>query len=329
MWRWVKRIPTGVAIALAGAALAGATYQWTATRKELLATPAPGRLVDIGSRHRLHLWCAGNGEPTVFLETGLGGSSADWGLVQPNIAQSTRVCSYDRAGMGYSDPGASPRTAQRIARDLVLLLERSGISGPVVLVAASIGGYSARVFASEHSGRVAVLVLVDASHEDQAHEIPRLAQFVPLLSTLGMLRLAGISFGPPPAALAPSVRKFAEATRFRSTVQRTTADEIIHVRESAAQVRQTRRKLTVPVVVMTAARGADTAWLDLQRDLVGLSQRGCHIIVQQSGHAIALENPDAVVSAIRTAVRAVRGQFDSTAYCQSGDRQPAGSGWPR
>jgi pimeloyl-ACP methyl ester carboxylesterase len=312
MGRWTKRTLFGIAISLIGAALTGVLYQWATTRKELAATPPPGRLVAIDG-HRLHLSCTGNGEPTVLLETGLGGSTADWGFVQPNVAQFTRVCSYDRAGMGYSDPGPSPRTAERIARELAQLLDRSGIKGPLVLVAASIGAFPVRVFASHYGDRVAALVLVDASHENQEHAIPDLARFVPVLSSIGILRLAGISFGPPPAALAPSAREFAEATRFRTTSQRATADEIVHVRESAAQVAATRRNLSIPVIVVTAGRGADATWLDLQRDLVALSQRGCQIITKQSGHAILLEEPAVVVSAIRTAVHAIRGSHNVSA----------------
>ncbi len=115
MWRWTRRILVGLIGLFLLAVVAGATYQWVATRKELASTPPPGQLVDVGG-HRLHLWCTGVGAPPVILETGLGGSSADWGFVQPEIARFTRVCSYDRAGMGYSDPGPSPRTARHIAR---------------------------------------------------------------------------------------------------------------------------------------------------------------------------------------------------------------------
>ena len=194
MWRWTKRIFVVLGGFLLVSALSGATYQWLATRKDLAATPPPGHLVDIGG-YRLHLWCTGDGAPVVILDTGLGGSSAGWGFVQPQVARFTRVCSYDRAGMGYSDRGPSPRTARRIAGELAALLTRSGIGGPVVLVGASIAGFGVRVFASEYSQRAAGLVLVDASHEDDAHEVPGMARFVPLLSTIGMLRLLGVSFG--------------------------------------------------------------------------------------------------------------------------------------
>jgi pimeloyl-ACP methyl ester carboxylesterase len=158
MGRWTKRNLIAVGGLVVVAALTGAAYQWIATRRDLARTPPPGRLVDIGG-HRLHIWCSGSGAPSVILETGLGGSSADWGFVQPEVAGFTQVCSYDRAGMGYSDPGPSPRTTRRIAYELVQLLDRTGITGQVVLVGASIGGLAVRVFASEHPERTAGLVL--------------------------------------------------------------------------------------------------------------------------------------------------------------------------
>jgi pimeloyl-ACP methyl ester carboxylesterase len=306
MRRWTLRILIGLCGLIGVTALTGATYQWLATRQELAATPPPGHLVDIGG-HRLHLWCTGDGAPAVILDTGLGGSSAGWGFVQPEVARITRVCSYDRAGMGYSDPGPSPRTARRIASELAELLARSGIAGPVVVVGASIAGFDVRVFASDHPERVAGLVLVDASHEDDAHEVPRMARFVPLLSTIGVFRLFGVSFGQRIESLAPSVRQFAQATRFRAAGYQAAADEIIHVRESAEEVRRSRRKLTIPVLVVTGARGADENWRRLQQDQASLSERGCLIIAQQSGHVVLIDQPEVVVDAIRTVVEAVRG----------------------
>jgi pimeloyl-ACP methyl ester carboxylesterase len=306
MRRWTIRIVVSLCSVIVAAAITGATYQWLATRTDLAATPPPGQLVDIGG-YRLHLWCTGDGAPAVILDTGLGGSSAEWGFVQPEVARFTRVCSYDRAGMGYSDPGPSPRTARRIASELAELLARSGIAGPVVLVGASIAGFDVRVFASDHPERAAALVLVDASHEDQAHEVPWLARFVPLLSTMGAFRLFGVSFGQRLESLSPSVQQFARATRFRAAGYQAAADELIHVRESAEEVRRSRRKLTIPVLVVTGARGADENWRQLQRDQVSLSERGCLILAEQSGHVVALGQPEIVVKAIRTVVETARG----------------------
>lgn len=306
MRRVTIRVVVGLCGAVVIAALTGTTYQWLATRRDLTSTPPPGHLVDIGG-YRLHLWCTGTGAPAVILDAGLGGSSADWGFVQPEEARFTHVCSYDRAGMGYSDPGPSPRTARRSASELAELLVRGGIAGPVVLVGASIAGFDVRVFASENPERAAGLVLVDASHEDDAHEVPRMARFVPLLSTIGVLRLRGVSFGQRVESLAPAVQPFARATRFRTAGYNAAADEIIHVRESAEEVRSSRRKLSIPVLVVTGARGADENWRRLQQDQASLSERGCLIIAQRSAHLVALDQPEVVVDAIRTVVETARG----------------------
>src|SRR3954465_5563864 len=159
MGRWTKRIFVVLFAFLVIATLCGATYQWLAARMELAATPPPGRLVDLGG-YRLHLWCTGDGAPAVILDAGLGGPSAGWGFVQPEVARFPRVCSYDRGGMGYSNPGPSPRTARRIASELAELLARGGIAGPVVLVGESIAGFNVRVFATDHLERATGLVLV-------------------------------------------------------------------------------------------------------------------------------------------------------------------------
>ncbi|HEY7058107.1 MAG TPA: alpha/beta hydrolase [Vicinamibacterales bacterium] len=306
MRRWTSRLLVGLCGLIVVAVLAGTAYQWLATRKDLAATPPPGSLVDIGG-YRLHLWCTGDGSPAVILDTGLGGSSADWGYVQPDVARFTRVCSYDRAGMGYSDPGPSPRTARRIAIELAQLLARSRISGPVVLVGASIAGFDVRVFASDYAERAAGLVLVDASHEDQAHQIPRLAPFVPLLSAIGVFRLLGVSFGGPTESLAPPVQQFARATKFRASGYQAAADEIRHVRDSASEVRSSRRKLKIPVVVVTGGRGADAHWRQLQQDQASLSERGCLIIAENSGHVVSIDQPAVIVHAIRMIVETARG----------------------
>ena len=233
--------------------------------------------MDVQGR-RIHIWCTGSGAPAVILETGLGGTSADWGFVKPEAAKFTRVCSYDRAGMGYSDPGPSPRTGARIARELVELLERSGLTTPVILVGASIGGLTVRLFASEYAEHVAVWSSLMRHLRANWVPVPGLAVFVPLLSSTGILRLLGVSFGLDAESLAPAVRRFARATRYRAAGYKAAADEIIHAPVSAAEVKAARRKLTVPLVVVSAGRASDAMWRNTNRDQVGLSSLGCHII---------------------------------------------------
>ena len=197
-----------------------------------------------------------------------------------------------------------------MADELSQLLDRTGVGEPLVLVGASTGGLVVRLFASERADRVAGLVLVDASHEDQEMEMPGIAPFVPLLSSVGAFRLFGVSFGLPADFLEPSVRDFARATAFRASAYQATANEGLSLLESAAEVRASRRKLTIPVVVLTAGRDPDPASRELQRDLVGLSPHACQVIAEQSSHAIALDQPQVVVDAIRATVSRVRGQND-------------------
>src|SRR5437016_2594972 len=149
MRRWAKRILATFIVMLTVAGMTGAAYHAIAGRRELAANPPPGELEDIGG-YRLHIRCMGAGSPPVILDTGLGGSLLDWGFVQPEVAKFTRVCSYDRAGMGFSDLGPSPRTSRRVASELRELLDRKGIREPVVLVGASSGGFNMRIFASEY-----------------------------------------------------------------------------------------------------------------------------------------------------------------------------------
>ncbi len=101
--------------------------------------PPPGQMIDIGVR-KLHLYCTGEGSPTVILIAGGGAFSIDWALVQPKVAEKTQVCSYDRAGLGWSDPGSAEETVEETINDLHALLRASGEKGPFILVGASIGG---------------------------------------------------------------------------------------------------------------------------------------------------------------------------------------------
>jgi pimeloyl-ACP methyl ester carboxylesterase len=127
--------------------------------------PMPGRLVDVGG-HRLHIHTVGEGWPTVVLDAGLGESALTWAGIQPEIAKFSRVCSYDRAGMGWSDPGPQPRTYPRIAAELHTLLHNAGEKPPYVLVGHSAGGFTVRLFAQFHPDEVAGVVLVDPSDEE-------------------------------------------------------------------------------------------------------------------------------------------------------------------
>ena len=159
------------------------------------AYPPPGQMVDVGG-YRLHINCTGSGSPTVVIESGWGDSSASWGWVQPEVAKTTRICTYDRAGMGWSEASPEPRTAREFAKELHTLLAKANEPGPYVLVGHSMGGYTVRVYAHDYPEEVAGLVLIDPqdlSTSDAATPKPAPkpggTSLPALLARIGLVRL--------------------------------------------------------------------------------------------------------------------------------------------
>ena len=149
--------------------LVGLSYQTVGAALDAQSYPPPGRLVDV-SGYRLHLYCTGEGATTVVLDSGLGGSWLDWSKVQPALEETTRVCSYDRAGLGWSDVGPEPRDARHAVDELHTLLQNAGISGPLILVGHSNGGLRAQLYAAEYPEDVVGMVLVDPTITQTADE---------------------------------------------------------------------------------------------------------------------------------------------------------------
>ena len=150
---------------------AAALYESLSERRDLRANPIPGELVDVGL-YQLHIYCTGSGSPAVILESGLGDSYISWKKVQPQIAKFTRVCSYDRAGLGFSYYTRHPSTSKHFAQELHTLLHNAGIPPPYVLVGHSMGGFTVRLYASLYRSEVAGMVLVDSSHPEQQKRLP-------------------------------------------------------------------------------------------------------------------------------------------------------------
>ncbi len=164
---WIRRGVLGLVIGLVALAVIGAIYQAFATEIYRRLYPPPGELVDVGG-HSLHINCVGEGSPTVILESGSGATSVDWANIQPEVANTTRVCAYDRAGSGWSEPGPGPGDPQQIAGELHTLLGNAGIDGPYVLVGHSFGGLYVRMYADLYPNEVEGMVLVDSSHPEQS-----------------------------------------------------------------------------------------------------------------------------------------------------------------
>ena len=317
----------GLLVVTVCASVVGAIYQYLGNRRDLRAHPAPGKLFDIGSRH-LHLWCVGSGSPVVVLEAGGGGNALEWSRVQPEVAKTTRVCSYDRAGFGWSDLGPAPRTAGQIANELHRLLQVAQVPAPYVLAGHSIGGLYIRQYASTNPKDVAGMVLVDATHEDVRTRIPGAAPNVLLLhvvtdlhsalAVVGWARLMDIRFAGGPA-LGAQANVLAEGIKFRTTAPYADGEESLGWEESASQVRQTRRVLDIPLVVVTRGRWdglrglpedkqlqMKRAWGEMQADLVTLSPQGTQVVAVNSDHYVHLGQPDVVIDAIRTVVAKAR-----------------------
>src|SRR5262245_3259234 len=160
----------GVGLAsLLGLLLVGYIYEPIAEATDAKAYPPPGQLVDVGG-YRLHINCTGTGSPTVVIDAGQGDWSTSWGVVQQEVAKTTRICTYDRAGLGWSEAGPLPRDAAEFAKELHTLLQNAGIPGPYVMVGHSLGGASIRVFVSEHASEVAGVVLIESMNPGQASQ---------------------------------------------------------------------------------------------------------------------------------------------------------------
>ena len=211
----------------------------------------PGRLVDVGG-YKMHIHCAGNGSPTVILDSGLGDSYISWQKVQPQIAQFTRVCSYDRAGIGYSDSSPRPRTSKDIAEELHTLLHNAAIAGPIILVGHSMGGFDVRLYTSLYRADVAGMVLVDASHPDQENRFPaavrdmekswlREAEFLEFTMPFGIPRLMGLC-DPDPAI---------RAVECNFHTARENVAEIKALGESAAQTAAAGSLGDLPLAVLS------------------------------------------------------------------------------
>jgi pimeloyl-ACP methyl ester carboxylesterase len=232
------------------------------------------------------------------------------------------VCSYDRAGFGWSEPGPLPRTSEEIALELHALLERADVPPPYVLVGASAGGFHTRVYAGHFPAEVAGLVLVDSSHPDQssrlhlalnpASHFKMWGPFFPVMHRFGVFRV-GLRQEPRPTALSVDAWDEILYLREKTNSYRTLLQEGAAWAESADQVRASGNLGAKPLVVLSGSRGADAAWravwIDgLQADLVHISSQGKQGVLANSGHGIQFDAPGAVADAIHEVCNTVNSE---------------------
>ncbi len=308
--RWAGYLGGGLVSLIVLLACAGALYQWIGGSWDRRSHPPPGTFVVVNGL-RMHLVCTGQGSPTVVLDSGLSNSWLHWYKVQPEVARFARVCSYDRAGLGWSEPRPGPRTSQAVAKELHTLLRNAGIEPPFVLVGHSMGGLNMQMYASLYRSEVAGMVLVDSVHGDQrivfAADYKRGSDYWTgvmkrnlLLMPFGIPRLLGWCGTALPA-------KRAELRAFDCTSQQ------IHgwlaeeggSEASSDQVRATGPLGDLPLVVISrgpsnpAQKQFLPGWYKLQDSLAHRSTRGRRIVAEGAGHDIHLDRPDVVVAAIR------------------------------
>ena len=252
----------GVLAVLLVLILAGWIYEPMAEAADAKAYPPPGQMVDVGG-YRLHLNCTGSGSPTVVIESGWGDLSASWGWVQPEVAKTTRICTYDRAGMGWSEASPEPRTAREFAKELHTLLAKANEPGPYVLVGHSMGGYTVRVYAHDYPDEVAGLVFIDPQNLSVSEVAtpkpapkPGQTSLPALMARIGLARLLAGPLG--------SIQNLPEGDKQAYTAYSVTtrgaqalSDEFIGMSEGGAQARAVTTLGALPLIVLSRSKNMD------------------------------------------------------------------------
>ncbi len=316
--RWIGWGLAALVGLIAVLALAGASYEAIAATGDARRYPVPGQLVDVGG-YRLHIQCVGAGSPTVVLDAGLGGSSLDWSLVQSELGSITRVCAYDRAGMGWSDPSPHPRTPRQIADELHTLLMNAGITEPYVLVGHSLAGKNVRLFALQHPDQVAGMVLIDTRSEyvDTNTSPAEVQAFQQALAaqasqyrvarSLGLIRLFGASLWGGPAMSRETRTEGMLLTTSQRGVDATTAEGLARSADDA-QLQAAPSLGDRPLIVLASEQNmtATLYWAEAQRRQAALSTNGQLIVPAGSVHYLHWEQPTLVIDAVRQVIEDVR-----------------------
>jgi pimeloyl-ACP methyl ester carboxylesterase len=307
-----------------------------------LVYASPSRLVEVDPGRRINLYCLGAGSPTVVFDSGLGGGTPAWAPIQAKIAKATRACSYDRAGINFSDPSPRASSSVNIVDDLHRTLAAAGVAPPYVVVGHSYGGLNVRLFATTYPSEVVGMVLVDPMHEDQRETYrlldPKKSTFEewdkqdqPTMERLAKCEAAAVAgfvagteiystchIGQPDSLFGPEINVAYEKLKLLPGHWHALRSETENVfRASSDQVRTSNRDLgSLPLIVLTRspAPKKDTesqterdrrnqVWVDMHDQIAALSKRGVNRIVPDSSHAIQFDQPQAVIDSILEVVR--------------------------
>lgn len=326
VWAWVQvrrrlhsrsRLLVYPLLAVLALVSVGGAYQSLGARADAKAFPVPGQLVDVGGRS-LHLHCTGSGTPTVLLQPGAGEISSNMGWIAPAVAQQTRVCVYDRAGRGWSDPAAAPQDGLALAADLHTMLARAQVPGPYVLAGHSFGGLYTLAFAAQYPDEVVGMVLLDSTMPKPAEspakpKVPgsydvmsHLSALVATTAQVGLTRLyAPVEAGTLPPRSSDEIR----ASIARPDTLKSTIDEYVQANTAMQQAAQLTDFGSKPLVVLAAGEGGAPDWFAKQERLAALSTNSTHHAITGAVHEdLVAKQADAAQStkAILDVVSAVR-----------------------
>jgi pimeloyl-ACP methyl ester carboxylesterase len=306
---WLKRFLIGLSILIFVLAMTGLIYQTAATEADQRKYPPPGVLVNVDG-YKMHMYCMGEGNPTIILDHVAGGSSVDWALIQPKLVARTRVCAYDRAGFGWSEDNPAPRTLEQQVYELHELLQGANEQGPYILVGHSYGARVSRVYAAKYPDEVAGMVLMDSGILSDDPRYPaelhsasesenQMVHAARLLAPFGLVRLTRPLIDLPTYDLPEEARlasdSFANSSRY--------FQKIIAQSESMPTVLQEEREVTslgdIPLLVLTATEPDDAVrkvWKQANIEMAALSTNGSYQIVEGATHmSLAYREDDAQI----------------------------------
>lgn len=320
---WRKVFERGILtfiILLAAVAGASSSFNAIVLYRVRVANPPPGALYAVDGR-KMHLNCTGSGSPTIILEAGSAGDAFVWGGVQPVLSKTTRVCSYDRAGLGWSEPRTGPRDADHIVRELHDLLLQAKVAGPLVLMGHSAGAIYMRDYLAHYPADIVGMVFVDGSTpssiQDQtsknSYRVGKLVNEISrLIFILGVPRLLGYCTHPKPG-FEPSMgilqREDVCHTKYGPVLSEFEARN-----ESDREIAQTGPYGSLPILIFSHdpsvkvwGKQIDNAWNDAQAGLSKLSMRSRRIIAQNSGHYVQFDRSDLIEKEVPLFIEQIRG----------------------
>lgn len=326
VFRFLKRGFLWFSVFMVVLAVTGMIYQTAATEADQRDYPPPGVLVNVDG-YKMHMYCMGEGSPTILLDHAGGGSSVDWSLIQPKLAERTRVCAYDRAGFGWSDYSAAPRTLAQQVRELHALLQGANEEGPYLFVGHSYGARVGRVFAAKYPREVSGLVFIDPgilyddlryppeaqADLDSENTMIRVARW---LAPVGVVRLLQPSMVNPTYDLPEEARRvsnsFPRTTRYWQSLQ----DQIDILPMIFEEERAVMTLGEIPLLVLSSTEpdhATHRVWRQANRELADLSSHGSYREVEGATHfSLVYRQADAQVctDAILEVLDAARNRQD-------------------